>query len=69
MFSQLRELLEKNPEKHTEILEVIKKFRDDEQEHHDTGLEHDAEKALLYKPFTEVIKAGCRAAVWVAERV
>ena len=42
--SQLRDLLEKDPEKFTEILQVIKKFRDDEMEHHDTGLQHDAEK-------------------------
>jgi ubiquinone biosynthesis monooxygenase Coq7 len=40
----LRELLETNAEKHTEILEIIKKFRDEEQDHHDLGLEHEAEK-------------------------
>jgi len=44
--SQLRELLESNAEKHTEILEIIKKFRDEEQDHHDLGLEHEAEKVL-----------------------
>jgi ubiquinone biosynthesis monooxygenase Coq7 len=67
--SQIRELLEKNPEKHTELLEVFKKFRDEEQEHHDTGLANDAEQAPGYKVLSETIKAGCRAAVWVAERV
>lgn len=36
--------METNPEKHTEILEIVKKFRDEEQEHHDTGIENDAEK-------------------------
>lgn len=46
MFSQLRELLEKNPEKHTELLQIIKQFRDEEMEHHDTGLAHDAEKVI-----------------------
>jgi demethoxyubiquinone hydroxylase (CLK1/Coq7/Cat5 family) len=44
--SQLRELLNKEPEKFKELLEVIKKFRDDEVEHHDIGLEHDAEKVF-----------------------
>jgi demethoxyubiquinone hydroxylase (CLK1/Coq7/Cat5 family) len=43
----LRELLEKNPEKHTELLEIFKKFRDEEQEHHDTGLANDAEKVII----------------------
>jgi len=67
--SQLRDLLEKNPEKHTELLSVIKQFRDEELEHHDTGLAHEAEKAHMYKPLTEVIKVGCLAAVWLAERI
>jgi demethoxyubiquinone hydroxylase (CLK1/Coq7/Cat5 family) len=48
IYSQLRDLLEKNPEKHTELLEVIQKFRDDEMEHHDTGLKHDAEKVIIH---------------------
>ncbi|KAJ8317930.1 hypothetical protein KUTeg_003021 [Tegillarca granosa] len=42
--SQIRELMEDDPEKHKELLKIIKKFRDDELHHHDTGLEHDAEK-------------------------
>ena len=67
--SQLRELRERDPELYKDLLQVIKKFRDEEMEHHDTGLQHDAEKAIFYKPLTEVIKAGCKAAVWVAERV
>ncbi len=62
-------MLEKNPEKHTELLEIIKKFRDDELEHHNTGIENDAEKAYMYKPLTEIIKIGCKTAVWVAERI
>ena len=44
MLSQLRELLEKHPEKHVELLEIIKKFRDDELDHHDTGLKMNAEQ-------------------------
>jgi len=48
---------------------VIKQFRDEELEHHDTGLAHEAEKAHMYKPLTEVIKVGCLAAVWLAERI
>ena len=45
--NQLRELLEHDPEKYTELLEVIKKFRDEEQEHHDIGIQYDAEKVIL----------------------
>ncbi len=46
--SQLRELLESSPEKYEELLKVIKQFRDDEMEHHDTGLKNDAEKVKIY---------------------
>jgi 3-demethoxyubiquinol 3-hydroxylase len=68
--NQLRELLEDNSdEKYTEVLKIIKQFRDEEMEHHDIGLENDAEKSSIYKPLTETIKAGCKAAVWVAERI
>jgi ubiquinone biosynthesis monooxygenase Coq7 len=43
----LRELLEHDPEQFKELLEVVKQFRDDEQEHHDIGLQNDAEKVKL----------------------
>ncbi|PIO32580.1 hypothetical protein AB205_0133640, partial [Aquarana catesbeiana] len=45
--NQIRTLMESDPEKHKELLQTIKNFRDDEMEHHDTGLEHDAE---LFSP-------------------
>lgn len=67
--SQIRELMEDDPEKHAEILEKIKKFRDDELHHHDTGLEHDAEKAPFYQAMSQVIKLGCKGAIWISERV
>ncbi len=47
----------------------IEKFRDDELEHRDIGLEKDAEQAPAYRLLTSVIKRGSRAAIWMAERV
>ncbi|KAA0202902.1 hypothetical protein HAZT_HAZT011922 [Hyalella azteca] len=71
--SQLRALLAlPEYDKHEgvqELVRVISKFRDDEMEHHDTGLEHDAEMAPAYQVLTAFVKLGSRAAVWVAERV
>ncbi|XP_035690746.1 5-demethoxyubiquinone hydroxylase, mitochondrial-like [Branchiostoma floridae] len=67
--SQIRALIEDDPEKHKELLEVIKKFRDEELEHHDMGLEHDAEAAPAYQTLTNVIKGGCKAAIWLSERI
>ncbi|KAK9462575.1 ubiquinone biosynthesis protein COQ7-domain-containing protein [Lipomyces oligophaga] len=51
------------------LSKIVSQFRDDELEHLDTALENDAEKARPYILLTETIKNGCRAAVWVAERV
>lgn len=66
---QIRELIADDPELHKELITTISQFRDDEMEHHDTGLENDAERAPFYKAFTEVIKVGCHGAIWVAERI
>lgn len=67
--SQIRELMEDDPELHKDLLEKLKKFRDEELEHLDTGLEHDAEKAPFYKVMSQVIKAGCTGAIWLSERI
>lgn len=48
---------------------TISQFRDEEIEHHDTGIAHDAEDAPMYTLLSAAIKRGCRAAIWVAERV
>merc|ERR1711976_968095 len=72
--AQLRELiddLEKMDEKcpdHIELLETIKKFRDEEQEHHDTGIEHGAEKTMNYKLLKGAIQGICTTAIAVSER-
>ncbi|KAM3917646.1 NADPH-dependent 3-demethoxyubiquinone 3-hydroxylase, mitochondrial [Leptodactylus fuscus] len=67
--NQIRALMEIDPEKHKELLQTIKKFRDDEMEHHDTGLEHDAELAPAYFLLKNAIQVGCRAAVYLSERI
>nr|CAJ82489.1 coenzyme Q7 homolog, ubiquinone (yeast) [Xenopus tropicalis] len=67
--SQIRTLMESDPEKHRALLQTIKKCRDDELEHHDTGLEHDAELAPGYFLLKNAIQLGCRAAIFLSERV
>lgn len=51
------------------LKQLIKQFRDDELEHLDTAVENDSHKAVPYMLLTETIKAGCRAAIWTAERI
>jgi len=67
--SQLRELISMGEEENKELIEVVKKFRDEEMEHHDTGLAHDAELAPAYQAMSQVIMVGCKAAVWISEKV
>ncbi|KAF4518845.1 hypothetical protein B566_EDAN006696 [Ephemera danica] len=66
---QLRELATKDPEKHAEIMETIQKCRDDEQEHHDTGIDHGAEQAPFYQALTAVIKLGCKTAIALSTKI
>ena len=65
---QIRELLEQGWDEE-ELLATIKKNRDEEVEHLSTAEGEGAAEAPLHGPLTEVIKAGCRAAIEVAKRV
>ncbi|XP_053132074.1 5-demethoxyubiquinone hydroxylase, mitochondrial [Hemicordylus capensis] len=67
--NQIRTLMEEDPEKYKGLLETIKKFRDEELEHHDTGLDHDAELAPAYSILKNVIQIGCKAAIFLSERI
>ncbi|XP_078273661.1 NADPH-dependent 3-demethoxyubiquinone 3-hydroxylase, mitochondrial [Rhinoraja longicauda] len=67
--NQIRVLMEDDPERHKDLLEVLKKFRDEEMEHHDTGLAHGAEMAPAYSLLKNVIQAGCKAAIYISERI
>lgn len=66
---QLRKLMDDPTFTDKELLDKIQRFRDEEQEHHDTGLEHGAEQAPFYRALTDVIKFGCRTAIKIAEKV
>lgn len=52
-----------------ELRDMIEEFRAEEVEHKDIGIEHDAEQTPGYKLFSEAIKAGSRAAIWLSTRV
>nr|ADO19320.1 2-polyprenyl-3-methyl-6-methoxy-1,4-benzoquinol hydroxylase [Nostoc flagelliforme str. Sunitezuoqi] len=47
----------------------IARFREEELEHRDIGLGNEAELAPAYRLMSAVIKAGCKAAIAVSERV
>lgn len=62
---QIEELRDQDPELAAELT----KFRDDELAHHDHAVEHGSREAPAHRLLSEVIKAGCRAAIKISERV
>lgn len=51
-----------------DLKQTIERFRAEEAEHRDIGLENEAELAAGYPVLSAVIKAGSRAAIWLSER-
>ena len=52
-----------------ELLTTLRKIRDEELEHLDHAVENDSKAARPYEALTSVIRGGCRAAIWISERV
>jgi len=52
-----------------ELKDVIERFRAEELEHRDIGLEHEAEQAPGYRLLSGAVKAATRTAIWLSERV
>lgn len=51
------------------LRETIERFRAEELEHRDIGLENEAELAAGYPVLTAAIKAGSKTAIWLSERI
>ena len=67
-YGEQLDALEGKPEE-KELRGKIKKFKAEEEEHHDIGLDHDAESAPAYRLLSEAIKRGSRLAIKIAKRV
>lgn len=52
-----------------ELKATVQKFRAEELEHRDTGLEHNAQDMPGYKFFYSFVKFGAKASIWLAKRV
>ena len=56
-------------EDEAELKAHIEKFRAEELEHRDIGLENEAELAPAYRLLSAAIKAGCKVAIRLSERI
>ncbi len=65
-YREQQDLLKDDEE---ELKKTIAKFEKDELEHHDIGLEHDAENAPAYKVMTKVIEIGCKTAIKISKKI
>jgi ubiquinone biosynthesis monooxygenase Coq7 len=61
--------LEKDGEANLALKETIEKFRADEIAHRETAIAHGAEQTPGYGFLSEAIKAGCRLAIKLSERI
>jgi len=52
-----------------DLVDSIRRIRDEELEHLDHAVGNDAKEAKPYELLTGVIKAGCKGAIWVSEKV
>lgn len=48
---------------------TIEKFRQEELEHRDIGLEHGALQMRGYEPLTKAVKAASKLAIWISKRI
>lgn len=62
------QLAELGPEE-APLAESIARFQAEELQHRDIGLENGAEQAPAYPLLSGAIKAGTRAAIWLAEKI
>lgn len=52
-----------------DLRDTCERYRREEVEHGAAAVEHGARDAIAYRPLTEVIKRGSRAAIWLSERI
>lgn len=72
LFKWMTELKENGEELDPELkvlIDDIKRIRDEELEHLDHAVQNDAKEAQPYQPLTDIIRYGCRGAIWISERV
>ena len=55
--------------KHSELKTTLEKFRDDELDHLEIGVEHEGETAPGYEIMKTIVQFGCRTAIKISEKI
>lgn len=72
LFKWMQELRSRGEDLDPELLELIdtiKRIRDEELEHLDHAVDNDAKEAQPYGLLTNIIRSGCKGAIWISERI
>ena len=54
---------------HKELKSKLMKFRDEELEHLETGVEHDGKNAPGYPIMKTIVQFGCRTAIKISKKI
>jgi 3-demethoxyubiquinol 3-hydroxylase len=52
-----------------ELVSTLRRIRDEELEHLDHAVDNASKEAKPYELLTGIIRTGCRAAIWISERI
>lgn len=72
LFRWMQEIKSRGEEVDPELeglIDTLKRIRDEELEHLDHAVENDAKEAQPYEPLTNIIRYGCRGAIWISEKI
>jgi ubiquinone biosynthesis monooxygenase Coq7 len=61
--------IDRLPDSEAPLRETLEKYRGEEREHRDIGLANEAERAPGYRIMSAAIRAGCRLAIRLSERL
>jgi 3-demethoxyubiquinol 3-hydroxylase len=65
-YAKQADILDKN---HSELKSTLEKFRDDELDHLEIGVEHEGETAPGYEIMKTIVQFGCRTAIKISEKI
>ncbi|MBK67538.1 MAG: demethoxyubiquinone hydroxylase family protein [Rickettsiales bacterium] len=69
IIDHYQDQLDRLPDEEKDLKKAIQKFKDEEDEHRQIGVDHDAHLSPAYKLLTKAIKTGSKIAIKLSERI